>query len=149
MKRDIITGKKRWEADFSARARRSGERPTGMVGGPKPCSAEGRRVLPEGRVAGTCRQESSVRATVRSWVRTFGYASKWDHSAQGPVFKATNSIGEQSAASGRQLSYAEVGAAFARVVAALDKGTNPGVVSSEPFPTKDGACQESKGGCEA
>jgi hypothetical protein len=70
-------------------------------------------------------------------------------SAQGPVVLPTASTGEQAAFSGRQLSYAEVGAAYAGVVAGRPvKGATAGVDSSEPLPTKKGASQEGKGGSD-
>jgi hypothetical protein len=61
--------------------------------------------------------------------------------------KRRNSTGEEAANSGRQLSYAEVGAAYAGVVAGRPvKGAKAGVDSSAPLPTKDGASDDGKGG---
>jgi hypothetical protein len=63
------------------------------------------------------------------------------------VVKPTASTGKQAASNGRQLSYAEVGAAYAEVVAGRPvKGATAGVDSSAPLPTKKGASQEGKGG---
>jgi hypothetical protein len=60
-------------------------------------------------------------------------------SAQGLVVKPTTSTGEQAASSGRQLSYAEVGATYAGVVTGRPvKGATAGVDSSSPLPTKKG-----------
>jgi hypothetical protein len=68
-------------------------------------------------------------------------------SAQGLVVLPTASTGEQAAFSGRQLSYAEVGATYAGVVAGRPvKGATAGVDSSATLPTKNGASEESKGG---
>jgi hypothetical protein len=60
--------------------------------------------------------------------------------------KGKTSTGEQATNSGRQLSYTEVGAAYAVVVAwRTVKGANAGVDSSAPLPTKDGDSDEGKG----
>jgi hypothetical protein len=60
-------------------------------------------------------------------------------SVQGPVVLPTASTGEQAAFSGRQLSYAEVVAAYAGVVAGRPvKGATAGVDSSAPLSTKKG-----------
>jgi hypothetical protein len=68
-------------------------------------------------------------------------------SAQSTVVKPTASTGEQAASSGRKRSYAEVGAAYAGVVAGRQvKGANSGVDPSATFPTIKGASQESKRG---
>jgi hypothetical protein len=65
--------------------------------------------------------------------------------AQGPVVLPTASTGEQAASNGRQISYAEVGTAYAGVVVGLPvKGKTPGVDSSAPLPTTKGATQEGK-----
>jgi hypothetical protein len=59
--------------------------------------------------------------------------------------KGKTSTGEQAANSGRQLSYAEVGATYAGVVAGRPvKGANAGVDSSAPLATKDVASDEDK-----
>jgi hypothetical protein len=59
------------------------------------------------------------------------------------LVKVKISTGEQAANSGRQLSYAGVGAAYAGIVAGRPvNGTNAGVDSSAPLPTKDEACDE-------
>jgi hypothetical protein len=59
--------------------------------------------------------------------------------------KGKISTGEQAANSGRQLNYPEVGAAYAEIVTGRPvKGANPGVDSSAPLPTKDGASDEGK-----
>jgi hypothetical protein len=68
-------------------------------------------------------------------------------SVQGPVVKPTDSTGQLEASSGRQLSYAEVGAAYVGVVAGRpDKEVTAGVESSSPLPTTKEASQEGKGG---
>jgi hypothetical protein len=48
MKRDILAQKKRREAEAAAKAKESGERPTGQPSGRLPGSAGGRLGLPEG-----------------------------------------------------------------------------------------------------
>jgi hypothetical protein len=68
-------------------------------------------------------------------------------SAQGPVVQSFASTGEQAANNGRQLSYAEMGAVYAGVMAGRQvKGANAGVDSSATLPTKNGASGEGKGG---
>jgi hypothetical protein len=63
------------------------------------------------------------------------------------VVKPTASTGERAASTGRQLSYAEVGAAYSGVVAGRPvEGATAGVDSSAPLPTKNRAPQEGKGG---
>jgi hypothetical protein len=68
-------------------------------------------------------------------------------STQGPVVQSIASTGEQATNNGRQLSYAEVGAVYAGVVAGRPvKGANAGVDSWAKLPTKNGASGEGKGG---
>jgi hypothetical protein len=68
-------------------------------------------------------------------------------SAQAPVVKLTTSTDKEAAFSGRHLTYAEVGAAYAGVVDGRPvKGATNGFDSSAPLPTKRGAFQERKGG---
>jgi hypothetical protein len=63
------------------------------------------------------------------------------------VVKSTAFTDEKAALSGRQLSYAEAGAAYAGVVAGRPvKEVMAGMNSSAPLPTKKGASQEGKGG---
>jgi hypothetical protein len=61
--------------------------------------------------------------------------------------KPTTSTGKQAASSGRKLSYAKVGAAYAEVLAGRPvKGATGGVDSSAPLSTKRGDSHEGKGG---
>jgi hypothetical protein len=64
-------------------------------------------------------------------------------SAQYPVVKPTSSTGEKAASSGWKICYAEVGAAYAVVVAGrLVRGATARVDSSASLPSKKGASEK-------
>jgi hypothetical protein len=168
LKPDIVAEKKKREAEAAAKAKGSGERLTGQPSGRQPGSAGGETSVSEKDPEP---QRASVKPT--SWTRPTR-AVTWNlplgarrpapgplsgvvsaplpaqakgSYAQGPVVLPTASTGEQAAFSGRQISYAEVGAAYAGVLAGRPvKGATAGVESSAPLPTNKEASQEGKGG---
>jgi hypothetical protein len=136
LKRDIVAEKKRREAEAAAKAKGSGERPTGQPSGRQPGSAGGETSVPQKAPRATAGKRkaneldssdlggSMEPATRRPAPRPLSGAGSVPlpvqakgSSAQGPVVLPAVSTGEQAAFSGRQLSYAEVGEAYAGVVA--------------------------------
>jgi hypothetical protein len=156
LKRDIVAEKKRREAAAAAKAKGSGERPTGQPSGRQPGSAEEETAVSQKAPLATAGKRKANEVDSSDSGGSMEPATRRPapgprsgagpaplpaqakgRYAQGPVVLPTASTGEQAAFSGRHLSYAEVGAAYARVVAGRPvKGATARVDSSAPLPTK-------------